>query len=588
MKNYINLIDKLSQLDKNRIINYINSYGINAANFIGVDAWLQNWSHSNQKLYKLLGNNFIYKTEYRYKRSEEELKKIFRDKLNNHNFIIEYNNFYFEYIFPLFQNQEMSEENKDGFLFANNIYNFILDKIQKGIKYKGRNHKKTLQIQPGMKPIKALQKIIEYFKDEYSFNYFDDFKKIHSLILNDNNLKGHLCFSIHPLDFMTMSDNNSNWSSCMSWVEEGCYRTGTIEMMNSNNVICCYLEAESPFCFNSDYEGEEGYIWNNKKWRSLVYITKDIIMSGKPYPYVNEDISKYLINTIKDLAKQNLNWEYNFGPELYKDMKYVNSEYPLDRSRNFIRTNNTKKHNILWDTKGMYNDMLNDHNTHYWCYRNKVKKNKVISVSGKAPCLCCGESIITYNDDNYENNYNERFVNYGDVICFDCQNIFYCDSCNEYSKFESYVTITLESGTKLKICSDCADKYIKYCPDCEKPMYIDHRKRSFAYKKPLIKNIDDPNICYSISNYYREDFLNLESYYQPICVCNECSKKYNNDLRTEKVTTFLNLKKIKILNDNKIKDKLLYQNLKSVPKKEYIQTILKQHGTESLPILYED
>ena len=41
-----------------------------------------------------------------------------------------------------------------------------------------------------------------------------------------------------------MSDNNSGWESCMSWRNNGCYRRGTVEMMNSPYVIVAYLMLE--------------------------------------------------------------------------------------------------------------------------------------------------------------------------------------------------------------------------------------------------------------------------------------------------------------------------------------------------------
>ena len=118
-----------------------------------------------------------------------------------------------------------------------------------------------------------------------------------------------------------MSDNNSNWQSCMNWQEEGCYRIGTVEMMNSNNVLCCYIEqGKTNWYFGGHQTAEDGsidaYIWNDKKWRILTYITKDIIMSGKSYPYNNDDYSKKIITEVRDLALKNLGWTYSFGPEL--------------------------------------------------------------------------------------------------------------------------------------------------------------------------------------------------------------------------------------------------------------------------------
>ena len=79
---------------------------------------------------------------------------------------------------------------------------------------------------------------------------------------------------------------------------------------------------------------------------------------------------------LRNLAKENLNWTYEFGPELYLDMKNIDCKARIDNNREWISLGLAYKKNILFDTNGMYNDMLNDNRTSYWCIRNKVKKMK--------------------------------------------------------------------------------------------------------------------------------------------------------------------------------------------------------------------
>jgi hypothetical protein len=76
----------------------------------------------------------------------------------------------------------------------------------------------------------------------------EDFKKWQtwlSTICTVKEYKTNLVLSIHPIDFMTSSDNASGWTSCMNWRDDGGYSSGTIEMMNSNMVIIAYLENNS-------------------------------------------------------------------------------------------------------------------------------------------------------------------------------------------------------------------------------------------------------------------------------------------------------------------------------------------------------
>jgi hypothetical protein len=474
---YIDLIGKLSELDKKRIENYIFNYGVRSDFYIGTDKWLQNWSHSNQLLYKLLGNSFIYSVPIEVPKEKEIMSAEIYENLFSLPFKHIYHTFYTDYVIPAYHQEIFNDSQKVFFNHLLDCSNLINNEIEHGIKFKKEGVERILQIQPGTKPMKAVQKIIDYFKNDFDFgNHFEEFRLVHSRILNDKMVKGELCFSIHPLDYITMSDNDLKWSSCMSWRENGCYHVGTIEMMNSNNVVCCYLKSLSKnFIIDKKKEETPDNTWTNKKWRCLGYVTKDIIMSGKAYPYKSETLSLKLIEILKNLAKENLDWNYQFGPEPYEDMKHIYSKYAMDRARGYMahKATNFKK-NILWDTKGMYNDMLNDSNGGYQCYRNKVDHTKIISVSGKATCLCCGNSVIENKgyDDDYYDAYNERFYNVGNVICNNClgDNSISCDECEgSIRPNEKYYIVKIANKKDKIFCNNCINN-IHLCRCCGKPL----------------------------------------------------------------------------------------------------------------------
>ena len=112
--------------------------------------------------------------------------------------------------------------------------------------------------------------------------------------------------------------------------------------------------------------------------------------------------------------------------------------------------------------------MLNDNNYKYWCVRNKVEGTKLISVSGKAPCMCCNDNeVFGEAEDNYYGDYNERFYNVGKVIC---------DAC--YKKGECAWCCTYVGPHRLKnvngqpICQTCAERNFRVCPCCNKTYEI--------------------------------------------------------------------------------------------------------------------
>jgi hypothetical protein len=100
---------------------------------------------------------------------------------------------------------------------------------------------KVLKIRNGSRPMRSIRKIAE----SYGIEGFEHFMNKHSECLNQKSLKGTVHMSIHPMDYMTMSDNNEGWESCMSWANDGCYKQGTVEMMNSPCAVVGYLESDS-------------------------------------------------------------------------------------------------------------------------------------------------------------------------------------------------------------------------------------------------------------------------------------------------------------------------------------------------------
>ena len=232
----------------------------------------------------------------------------------------------------------------------------------------------------------------------------------------------------------------------------------------------------------------------------------------------------------------------------------------MDRARYYMHGAPEKK-NILWDTKGMYNDMLNDSTTDYWCFRNKVKKTKIFSVSGKCNCLSCNEQIITSND--YEERYNERYADVGQVLCSTCEkdNSIKCDCCHCFSPTADYKKV---NGTNIFICKDCADKYLRVCPCCGELFLTYDFNSSNDFK--LIKDFKilntasfmvydqgtiDEKLVLPRSNFYIRDFedkkeiLDITDERIPLyCVyiCNQCKevfyKKHRNNFKKINIQTF--------------------------------------------------
>ncbi len=520
----LNLMDYIKD-DLPTIEGYIGRYGIPLSKYVGSDAYFSNWASCKKKLFRLLGGRLIYKKDIDIEKNEGLLWPeitVLCDKYFH--FFQEVKNYIKEnYISKKIPEiSELYNSHLETYWDYSDSVTTLFDKSclvknQMDMKTSFYNYKKkkTLKFDCKAKAVRTAGKVLNFYDmvdipceafDGLTFGeVFEEFRIAHSMILNEKRFKGKLCFSIHPLDFMTMSDNGYKWSSCMNW-KDGCYHAGTVEMMNSNNVICVYLEGKEPYTW--EHKGRK-YQWSNKKWRQLFYATKDIIVSGKAYPFQSKEMTCIALEELRKLAAENWNHTYEYGIELYKDMAHIHGFFEMRNNYNWIHSKNTKKKNILFHSKGMYNDMVNDHRTPYYCIRNKVKKNTIITYSGKCNCIGCNKDVLqrSYDieDDSIygsgESLYNERYGNVGHVMCEECLEDFYCDSCKDYN-INLY---RFPSGQQ--ICEDCLRiRDIFICPCCGKPALVGpvqlETEDSDVHKAIFIF----PDANKKMNDYYR-DFL---------------------------------------------------------------------------------
>ena len=355
----------------------------------------------SQYLYKLLGNQFIISKPVTYNRATRDIENDAAEMLRNHcQFVTAYN----DIVYYLATNQLISDSVYLAMSHMVSSSNFATNLTISNFELNLPNMSKPLKITSGTKLMKALGKIVEAIKDYTKFcrhdhlrtlDLSDAFEKVrlaHSLILNQKTLKGKLCLSIHPLDYATASDNECGWSSCMSWQEEGCYRLGTVEMMNSPMVVSVYLASDKAYM---DMGGEE---WNSKKWRAWAIVTKDIILMNRNFPYENEELNRIALRWLKELAETNLGWQYEHCDRCFDEL------------------------NIHFETNYMYNDVCSD--MPYVIRPNyDYHVDKYINFSGKAQCMCCGDEI-PFDEDN-----RDDFA--ADLCCEKCtsKERIYCSEC---------------------------------------------------------------------------------------------------------------------------------------------------------------
>jgi hypothetical protein len=406
-------------------------------------------SRKSEYLAKLFNGQLTSTKHLHYTKSYEELQEELSDMMqeysrygraerNGHVFARAWNNYMYNsrYTFTSDQENGFRRLMSDDCLISNTYdgYSFSVE----------TRDGKMFHINRGCKVSKALGKLADIFE----LPGFEDFRICHSQILNQKTLGGDLTISIHPLDYMTMSDNTYGWESCMSWEQEGGYRQGTVEMMNSRSVIIAYLAG-------SDHMRIGDGNWNSKKWRQLFVVDHNVIAGVKDYPYHNEELGLEVVKWLKELAAQNLGWKYeDIIPYHFGDEK-IHLDYLPDDVNNFVPD---------FMSRIMYSD-FGCLDAHWMCFSSDIDPDEIsakdewrsaylpIPYSGNSQCMICGEINPPFEDESC-------------LACEDCQERQHCDCCGET------VSETWEVDG-MHLCEYCWENRVHECANCGNEHYDD-------------------------------------------------------------------------------------------------------------------
>lgn len=419
------LVEYLSTLEKDMIQHYIESYAFRGDGHhhmaASVDHVLRYWDDAKSSyLFRMFGNQLILSKDIEYLKDESELL----DEMW-HAAYGDYSSVFCRKLLDL--TDDWYGRSAEYRTLYHSVRDLIATESLVRNTYEGATFSiptpdgKEVKINQGCKIIRALGKIATAF----NIDGFEEFRIKHSMVLNQKTLKGKLSISIHPLDYMTMSDNECDWESCMSWKNNGCYRQGTAEMMNSSKVVVAYLTAAEDMKLTYRFNEEN---WNNKKWRELFIVTPEIITNVKPYPYTNRTLTTTVLDWLRELATAAQVGKYTENVEAWEYDYQGSNKYLCDKQLLFS-----------FDTGYMYNDFESDH-TNYSYFGEEYSDTTIfINYSGTSECMSCGATDIDVDGDE------------GVLVCDCCEGFTRCDFCDVriYDGDEIY---TVEG---VKLCSSC-------------------------------------------------------------------------------------------------------------------------------------
>lgn len=419
----------LTNPDKARIKTYINAFSGTESpitDYYELDHILRLWDKNKKDLFKLFGEHLILSKPIKFDRNDDDRLEDYQREISDE-----------QRAFLRELKSKINSYDHNSYNYFT-IYSFFNDSNLSSPRYIYDDGEvidlpdgSSLKINKGDKNMRILHKLIK------AFHVFDDprvdeemyeqFRISVSKIIDDKISSGTYCLSIHPLDYMTMSDNTHNWTSCMNWMQEdggGCYRRGTVEMMNSPYVVVAYVLDDNGelLWFNDDD-------WNSKRWRNLFIVDPkdEVISEVRPYPYDDEKLTKIGLEWLRELCDMNkaelVNLEHK---ESYAGLCVINDD-----------TDTT----IRFKTKAMYNDFRYKHKA--MMTPKAINSQLVIQYSAPATCMCCGRTEdISWGEENL-------------LLCGECQPGLRCYGCGRHvSEDSAYYD---EDG--YCYCEECFEEY---------------------------------------------------------------------------------------------------------------------------------
>lgn len=438
-----------------KVIQY-SQYGIETPN---TENLFKNWSLNKEHFYYLFGNQCIW--EYPEKVSFELDNNTKQARVTDLIAYILCN----EYSTEL---ADFIDQQKKGF-FDNKVVEEYVTKLNEII----------------TKDTKLVKAFKYFIKDKEILN---DLQSRASRIIQENKVEGRLCFSIHPLDYLSISETTHNWRSCHAL--DGEYRAGNLSYMMDNCTVVCYLKSEQDIKlphFPDDVP------WNSKKWRVLLYFDShmDMCFAGRQYPFASNKGMDWIIqHCFDELFIEN----YNGG--FARPCRWANwTDYMINSvfdEKNKIKMN---FHNYIPFKDGLtlltdvvenaagskqFNDVISSscYKPMYTCLKRQSlwdenfddlvpNKNTKITVGHPTYCLRCGDKEIMDEGNT--------------MMCYDCEYEFgnsnndtfcVCDCCgSRMLTDDSYI-----SADDKIYCPQCWEEYVEQCACCGDRLEKDNMK----------------------------------------------------------------------------------------------------------------
>ena len=542
------LFEKLTNTEQDAIGAYIANYGPHQYEqgspytaMADLSYILRHWDANKQSLYTLLGDNLVIEKQVHIeadvraiRENLNSMRRSAKTLRNDKTYSQIYRRFrmwiesacrrHWDYSYDFRNTPEYDKYREKRICWLDTDW-FDTDALASN-KYSGAeclmffpDSDKPYQVKTGMRITRLLARVQKAYGGEYYTE--SDLAEMNDLLAmarSTANTDFTLGLSIHPLDYMTMSDNDMNWNSCMAWKDHsGDWRQGTVECMNSPATIVAYVRNADDMTL---VDGDP-YTWTNKSWRQLFVVDKRAVVAVKGYPFQNESVVAAILDWIKQLAKDNWHINYDVDGDITDngDSVYVNStKYVFTNSHNvkvgfcpcvkwglmYNDIGTLSRHRVLLNTEALQKEADN-------ILREDADITIELAGSGPDECMWCGSSIWDgANDDD-----DDTVTSF--VICFNCNGggrRAHCACCGDRCYVDDMIYV--ESLCDY-MCEDCYNEHIIRDDITDIEYYDDNMTTiNLAFGKHKENNLPVTygDMCLNVNRYIAPSIHDLKRFFK--------------------------------------------------------------------------
>lgn len=203
----------------------------------------------------------------------------------------------------------------------------------------------------------------------------DDYQTKFSMFIQKFKVHGKAVVSIDPMDYLTMSVNNSGWRSCHI-ISNGIHKAGCVSYM---------LDESTAIGYTTDKEIKatrkyEGLSYDNKIWRQCVHIGENFALQARQYPGLNPSNGTSVGELLRDMFNEFYDTDsFSYEP---KERDAI-VKYQHDNEGNAY---NDIRCGSFYDGGGLISS------------EDISTLEDRIEINAKAICCRCGERHVSYSD----------------------------------------------------------------------------------------------------------------------------------------------------------------------------------------------